>query len=86
MIAALIGLVIGAVIVVAQETQALPHFAVTRYDGFMMLVVPIMGLFAICRGGKWHWKVIEGSKALNAFLWFGWLTGLVVGILTICGF
>jgi hypothetical protein len=85
MIAALLGLAIAAVIVVAQETQALPRFAAPRYNGLLILLVPLMGLFAICRGGKWHWKVIEDSKALNAIVWIGWITGLVVGMLTICG-
>jgi hypothetical protein len=61
-------------------------------DGFVILLVPLMVLPAILRGGKWHWNVVEqvaGSeipwrKTWNVLVWFGWFTGLIVGILRIC--
>jgi hypothetical protein len=62
-------------------------------DGFMILVGPLMVLPAILRGGKWHWNVVEQvggpeipwGKTWNVLVWFGWFTGLIVGILRICG-
>jgi hypothetical protein len=61
-------------------------------DGFVILFSPLLMLFAICRGGKWHWNVveqvagpdIEWGKTLNVLFWVGWFTGLIVGILRIC--
>jgi hypothetical protein len=56
-----------------------------RSDGFLFLFVPLMSLAAICRGGKWHWRVVEDSTALSAVCWFGWFTFLICGILKLCG-
>jgi hypothetical protein len=56
-----------------------------HYDGFTILMIPLFGLFAISRGGKWHWKVVEGGKGLSAFFWFGWFTALIVGLLRVSG-
>jgi hypothetical protein len=54
-------------------------------DGFMILMIPFFGLFAICRDGRWRWKVVEVSSAWNAIFWFGWLTALLVGLLRVSG-
>ena len=62
-------------------------------DGFVILLIPLVTLSAICRGGKWHWNVIEQmtgqvspwTRAVNALFWFGWFTGLIFGTLRICG-
>jgi hypothetical protein len=62
-------------------------------DGLAILLVPFFGLFAICRGGKWHWNVVEQfagpdlewGKTFNVLIWVGWFTGLICGILRICG-
>ncbi len=51
-----------------------------HFDGFLILTIPLSGLVAICRDGKWHWNPVEYSygkhrwtNALNAIFWFGWL-------------
>jgi hypothetical protein len=28
-------------------------------DGFIILLIPLMSFSAICRGGKWHWNVMQ---------------------------
>ena len=56
-----------------------------HYDGFFILFIPFMGLFTICRGGKWNWKVIQFSKALSVLFWYGWFGTLLVGLMRIFG-
>jgi hypothetical protein len=55
-----------------------------HWNGFAILFIPFLGLCAICRGGKWHWRVLDDTLS-NAIFWFGWSAMLMVGILTICG-
>jgi len=47
---------------------------------FAILLVPIMGLAAICRGGRFHKRVISSSALLNGVFWFGWTSTLVFGL------
>jgi hypothetical protein len=63
-----------------------------HYDGFVILTIPLLALVAICRDGKWHWNPVEyayghhrWTHALNAIVWFGWFTSLIVGTLRVCG-
>ena len=50
--------------------------------GFLILIPAIIGLCAICRTGKWRWKVIE-SGLLNTLFGIGWFTSLIVGMIEI---
>ena len=56
-----------------------------HYDGFLILLVPLMGLNAICRNGKWNWNVVASSKVLNGIVWLGWFSALLVGLVRISG-
>jgi hypothetical protein len=49
---------------------------------FIVLLIPIFGLTAICRTGKWNWKIVE-SSLFNALLWLGWFTALIVAVIGI---
>jgi hypothetical protein len=68
-------------------------FVIMHLDGFVILGIPLMGLAAICRGGKWHWNVVQQvagedipwGKTLNALCWLGWFGALIVGTLRVCG-
>jgi hypothetical protein len=65
-------------------------------QAFFILVIPLLGLFAILRGGTWHWDPIgRGGPAslqtpflhalwVGAF-WLGWSASLLVGLLMILG-
>jgi hypothetical protein len=53
-------------------------------DGFTILFIPLVGLCAICRGGKWHWRVVDDTLS-NAIFWFGWSATLLVGLVRISG-
>ena len=55
------------------------------YRGLLILLIPLGGLFAILRHGRWSWRVVESSKLLNALFWLGWTTALLVGLLTLFG-
>ncbi len=76
----------------AQRTTQ-TDLATTRWAGFAILIIPFLALPAILRGGKWNWNVVKQvggedlswSKTLSAIVWLGWLTGLIVGTLRICG-
>ena len=65
-------------------------------QGFLILLIPALGLISICRGGRWHWDPIGPGGAawlhtpfmhrlLVAMFWVGWSTGLVVGTLMLFG-
>jgi len=65
-------------------------------QGSLILLIPILGLFAICRTGRWRWDVMSyygtpflGSyfvhRLVLAMFWLGWSTGLVVGVLRLSG-
>jgi len=58
---------------------------IVHYDGFIILLIVLMGLVPICRGGKWNWKVVQRGKALSAVFWFGWFSALLVSLLRLCG-
>ena len=52
---------------------------------FGALLIPILGLFAICRNGKWYWDPIYStfqikSRLLTGVFWLGWTAGLIVGM------
>ena len=53
-------------------------------DGFVILLVPAANLWTICRGGKWHWKVVNDTL-FNGLFWLGWFTALFVGLVRISG-
>jgi hypothetical protein len=53
-------------------------------DGFGILLIPIMGLPAIFRGGKFHWRVTSDTL-LNGMFWFGWLITLLGRLVRISG-
>lgn len=57
--------------------------AVINHDGFVILLIVILGLVPICRGGKWNWEVVQGSEALSTMFWFGWFSALLVSLLRI---
>ncbi|PCJ54700.1 MAG: hypothetical protein COA79_21545 [Planctomycetota bacterium] len=52
-------------------------------QGIIILLAPLMGLISICRNGKWTWNVVKSSKLCTYLFWFGWFSGLIVGILTV---
>jgi hypothetical protein len=65
-------------------------------QGFLILLIPILGLCAICRGGRWHWDVISSDgmpvlrsnfirRLLLGMFWLGWSTSLIVGVLMLFG-
>ena len=54
-------------------------------QGFLILLVPIIGLVPICREKRWNWKVSKSSSLLTVLFWFGWFTSLTVGILVVAG-
>ena len=50
-------------------------------NGILMMVIPVLGLFAIFRDGRWNgWKVVASSILLSAMVWFGWVIALVVAV------
>ena len=63
----------------------LKEFTIVHYDGFIILLVVLVGLVPICRSGEWNWKVVEWNIALNTCFWFGWFSALVVGLLRLSG-
>jgi len=52
------------------------------YEYLAVLVIPLLGLIAILRGGKWNWKVVDNS-VLNYCFWFGWFGTLVIWALKV---
>lgn len=62
-----------------------------------ILLVPLLGLLAIFRDGKFHWDPFPPAAAarlrrlpliyrlLVGMFWLGWMTCLVVGILMLLG-
>ncbi len=56
-----------------------------HYDGFVILLIPVLGLIAICRNGKWNWNVVPSNKVLNGIFWFGWISALLVALLRLSG-
>jgi len=65
-------------------------------EGFLVLLMPVIGLYAICRGGRWHWDPISSNgvawiqsrfvhRLLLGMFWVGWTTGLVIGVLMLFG-
>ena len=61
-----------------------------------ILLIPMIGLCAICRGGRWHWDVLSsdgtlvlGSRFIHRMLlgmfWLGWSASLILGVLTLFG-
>jgi hypothetical protein len=56
-----------------------------RYHAGPILFIVLIGLVPICRGGEWHWTVVPQNAALNAAFWVGWLSALVVGLLSLVG-
>ena len=65
-------------------------------QGFLMLLIPILGLFAICRSGRWRWDVMSfyGTPFMGSYFihrlvlvmfWLGWSTGLIAGVLMLFG-
>jgi hypothetical protein len=61
--------------------------------GVFIRLIPIIGLIAICRGGRWNWDPISlygiQSRFIHRLLlgmfWLGWSTFLVVGVLKVFG-
>jgi hypothetical protein len=52
--------------------------------GLWILVIPMAGLFAIFRHGRWSgWKVVNSSRVLSVIVWIGWTVALVVGVVDI---
>ena len=56
-----------------------------NFEAFLILNIPLVGLVAICKDGKWNWRVIESGKLLNAIFWIGWFGGLFYGTLRLFG-
>lgn len=55
--------------------------AILNNDGFWLLLIPVIGLFAIFRDGRWSgWKVVEWSTLLSTLFWCGWIVSLAVGV------
>lgn len=50
--------------------------------GFIILIIPVVGLVPIYRTGKWKWKIVE-SVLFNALFWLGWFTSLIVAVIII---
>lgn len=52
-----------------------------HYGAFLSMLIPLLGLFAICRGGRWKWKVVESNEVANGIFWIDWVASLVVGLM-----
>ena len=58
------------------------------YRAALILLIPVLGCFAILRGGKWRWKVFNDKRCpyflealINVSVWIGWFVALIAGIL-----
>ena len=47
---------------------------------FAILIVPLMGLVPIFRGGHFHTRVVPSSALLSGVFWFGWISSLILGL------
>lgn len=52
-------------------------------SGFVILLIPLLGLFPICRDGQWNWQVVKGSATLSLICWIGWFGALIVGTIVL---
>jgi len=61
-----------------------------------LLIVPLLGLFAIFRGGRWNWDPIGPGgpawlhtplmhRSVLLLFWLGWSATLLVGLLRLFG-
>jgi hypothetical protein len=55
-------------------------------NGFLILLIPLMGLIVIFRGGRFQWRVVPSSQLFSFICWFGWVSALVVGLLVLLGY
>jgi len=46
------------------------------------LIIPLLGLVPIFRGGHFHKRVVS-SRLLNGVFWFGWISSLAFGLWTL---
>ncbi|MFC1805435.1 hypothetical protein ACFL09_00450 [Planctomycetota bacterium] len=53
--------------------------------GWLILLIPAIGLLPILRDKRWNWRVVRSHKLLNALFWLGWAAALVVGLLVLFG-
>lgn len=58
------------------------------YQGLVILIVPAGACFAIFRGGRWRWRVIDDGRSpyfllafLNGLFWLGFFTALLEGLM-----
>jgi len=67
-----------------------------KTQAFLILLIPLLGLTAILRGGKWHWDPMRAGgpawiqtpflhRLIVAMFWLGWSTGLILGLLMLFG-
>jgi hypothetical protein len=49
-------------------------------QGFVILLIPLFGLIAIFRGGRFQKRVISSSALLSGVFWFGWISSLAFGL------
>ena len=48
----------------------------------LILIIPIMGLFAIFKNKRWNWAVTN-SKLFSVLFWLGWFIALVAAFFRI---
>lgn len=59
--------------------------------GSVMLIPPLLALFWILRGGRWHWDIAPSDAVPSAMMrsgidivfWVGWVALIVVGVMLI---
>jgi hypothetical protein len=63
-------------------------------ESIILLAIPVLGLFAILRGGRWNWYVVgviplvnrlpaRWHTLLNLMVWLGWTVCIFSGIWTL---
>jgi hypothetical protein len=62
------------------------------YDGALILIGPLLALVAICRTGRWQWRVLDASRGpgfliglLNVLFWVGFFGAITAGVLRLFG-
>ncbi len=76
---------IGGAAVGLNYKRIQPVHGTRRRDAWLVLLIPLFGLFAIFSDGHFNPKVVPFSLALSIVCWLGWLGALLCGVLMLAG-